>query len=62
MDLAIIDPTSGEVLEGNDVEGVLVAKAHWPSIARTVYKDDPGLVEMAPGRGVTTCEPVSVIQ
>lgn len=39
MDLAIIDPQSGEVLEGNDVEGVLVSKAPWPSLARTVYKD-----------------------
>lgn len=39
FDLEIIDPQSGEVLKGNDVEGVLVARDHWPSLARTVYKD-----------------------
>lgn len=38
-ELEIIDPTSGKVLEGNDVEGVLACKKPWPSIARTVYKD-----------------------
>jgi len=39
FDLEIIDPQSGELLKGNDVEGVLVARDHWPSLARTVYKD-----------------------
>lgn len=38
-ELEIIDPTSGKILEGNDVEGVLACKKPWPSIARTVYKD-----------------------
>ncbi|KAI0071884.1 acetate--CoA ligase [Panus rudis PR-1116 ss-1] len=36
---AILDPTSGKELEGNNVEGVLVIKHPWPSIARTVYQD-----------------------
>ncbi|PSR73241.1 hypothetical protein PHLCEN_2v10901 [Hermanssonia centrifuga] len=36
---AILDPVSGKELEGNNVEGVLVLKAPWPSIARTVYED-----------------------
>ncbi|EGW35009.1 uncharacterized protein SPAPADRAFT_130864 [Spathaspora passalidarum NRRL Y-27907] len=36
---ALIDPVSGVEIEGNDVEGVLVVKDHWPSIARTVYKN-----------------------
>ncbi|KAI5293867.1 Acetyl-coenzyme A synthetase 2-like, mitochondrial [Ascosphaera acerosa] len=34
---AIIDPVSGEELEGNDVEGVLAFKQPWPSMARTVW-------------------------
>jgi len=43
--LEIIDPQSGEVLKGNDVEGVLVARDHWPSLARTVYKDHKRYLE-----------------
>ena len=39
FDVDILDPTSGKILEGNDVEGVLVAKSPWSSIARTVFKD-----------------------
>ncbi|KAH9851031.1 acetate--CoA ligase [Lenzites betulinus] len=35
----ILDPVSGEELKGNSVEGVLVLKHPWPSIARTVYQD-----------------------
>lgn len=38
-ELDIIDPTTGQKLEGDDVEGVLVASKPWPSIARTVYRD-----------------------
>ncbi|CAM1508632.1 Fc.00g054800.m01.CDS01 [Cosmosporella sp. VM-42] len=34
---AIIDPVSGEEIEGNDVEGVLAFKQPWPSMARTVW-------------------------
>ncbi|KAF4582029.1 Acetyl-coenzyme A synthetase [Ophiocordyceps camponoti-floridani] len=34
---AIIDPVSGEEIEGNDVDGVLAFKQPWPSMARTVY-------------------------
>ncbi|WVQ70594.1 acetyl-coenzyme A synthetase [Cryptococcus sp. DSM 104548] len=45
MDLDIIDPTSGAVLEGNDVEGVLVAKKPWPSLARSVYRDHKRYLE-----------------
>ena len=36
---AILDPVTGKELEGYDVEGVLVLKTPWPSIARTVNKD-----------------------
>ncbi|KAK5988789.1 Acetyl-coenzyme A synthetase [Cladobotryum mycophilum] len=36
---AILDPISGEELQGNDVEGVLAFKHPWPSMARTVYGD-----------------------
>lgn len=35
----MIDPVSGVEIEGNDVEGVLVVKDHWPSMARTVYRN-----------------------
>lgn len=34
---AIIDPVSGEEIQGNDVEGVLAFKQPWPSMARTVW-------------------------
>ena len=43
--LDIIDPQSGKVLEGNDVEGVLVAKKPWPSLARTIFKDHKRYLE-----------------
>ena len=35
----ILDPHSGKVLEGNNVEGILCVKNPWPSIARTVWED-----------------------
>lgn len=34
-----MDPTTGAVLEGNDVTGVLAITQPWPSIARTVYNN-----------------------
>jgi acetyl-CoA synthetase len=37
VELAILDPNSGEELKGNGVEGVLAAKYPWPSMARTVW-------------------------
>jgi acetyl-CoA synthetase len=39
IETAILDPVSGEELHGNNVEGVLVLKTPWPSIARTIYQD-----------------------
>ncbi|CAI5757635.1 unnamed protein product [Candida verbasci] len=42
---ALIDPISGVELQGNDVEGVLVIKDHWPSMARTVYKNHARYME-----------------
>ena len=35
----VVDPTSGEVLAGNGVEGVLCVSQPWPGIARTIYGD-----------------------
>ncbi len=35
----VLDPQSGEVLEGNGVEGVLCIKDSWPGQMRTVYGD-----------------------
>lgn len=45
IDAVIIDPTSGKVLEGNDVEGVLAVRSTWPSMARTVYKNHRRFME-----------------
>ncbi|KAF8508730.1 hypothetical protein BU17DRAFT_77923 [Hysterangium stoloniferum] len=42
---AILDPTTGKELVGNNVEGVLAIKAPWPSIARTVYNDHKRYLE-----------------
>lgn len=39
IEVALLDPVSGKELEGSNVEGVLVIKNPWPSIARTVWKD-----------------------
>jgi acetyl-CoA synthetase len=39
IETAILDPVTGKELVGNNVEGVLVIKNPWPSIARTVYQD-----------------------
>ena len=36
----IVDPNSGKILEGNGVEGVLCIRKPWPSMARTVWKDN----------------------
>jgi acetyl-CoA synthetase len=51
---AILDPVSGKELEGNNVEGVLVIKQPWPSIARSVYNDHNRYLEtyMKPYAGV----------
>ncbi|KXN68862.1 acetate--CoA ligase [Conidiobolus coronatus NRRL 28638] len=39
IDPVILDSTTGQVLEGNDVTGVLAIRQPWPSMARTIYKD-----------------------
>jgi len=41
----IVKPESGEVLEGNGVEGALCLKASWPGQARTIFKDHCRFVE-----------------
>jgi len=41
----IVSATSGKILEGNGVEGILCLKKPWPSIARTVYKDHKRYLE-----------------
>lgn len=45
IDAVIIDPVTGKVLEGNDVEGVLAVKSTWPSMARSVYKNHDRYIE-----------------
>ena len=39
IESVILDPQTGKELEGNNVEGVLVIKKPWPSIARTIFRD-----------------------
>lgn len=39
VDVAILEAATGKLIEGGDVEGVLVAKKPWPSLARTVFGD-----------------------
>ncbi|CEG71701.1 Putative Acetyl-coenzyme A synthetase [Rhizopus microsporus] len=41
----ILDPTTGKVLEGNDVTGVLAISQPWPSMARTVYNNHARFLE-----------------
>jgi len=35
----VLEPTTGEIIEGNDVEGVLVLTDSWPGQMRTVFGD-----------------------
>ncbi|KAJ3299017.1 acetyl-CoA synthetase [Borealophlyctis nickersoniae] len=39
IDLAVLCPTTGKELTGNDVEGVLAVRKPFPSVARTVYEN-----------------------
>lgn len=39
IDAVVLDATTGEVIEGNDVEGVLAIRQPWPGIARTCLGD-----------------------
>ncbi len=41
----IVKPETGEVLEGNSVEGALCLRASWPGQARTLYKDHARFVD-----------------
>ncbi|KAJ1949969.1 acetyl-coenzyme A synthetase 2, partial [Linderina pennispora] len=45
VELAILDPQTGEELEGNDVSGVLAIKRPWPSMARTIAGDHKRFLE-----------------
>ena len=42
------DQANVELIEGNDVSGILGIKTHWPSMVRTVYGDH--------NRFMNTCE------
>lgn len=37
MEPALLEPISGAEISSHDVEGVLVFKQAWPSMARTIY-------------------------
>ena len=39
IDTVVLDPMSGEIVEGNDVEGVLAIRSPWPGMARTCLGD-----------------------
>lgn len=39
IDTVVLDPISGEIIKGNNVEGVLAIRSPWPGIARTCLGD-----------------------
>ena len=39
IDTVVLDPVTGKIIEGNDVEGVLALRSPWPGIARTCLGD-----------------------
>lgn len=39
IDTVVLDPMSGEIIEGNDVAGVLGIRLPWPGMARTCLND-----------------------
>ena len=39
IDCVVLDPATGEIVEGNDVEGVLAIRSTWPGMARTCVGD-----------------------
>jgi len=39
IDTVVLDPMSGEIIEGNNVEGVLAIRSPWPGMARTCLGD-----------------------
>ena len=39
IDAVVLDPVSGTVMEGNDVEGVMAIRQPWPGMARTCLGD-----------------------
>lgn len=41
----IVKPDTGEILEGNGIEGALCIKKSWPGQSRTLYKDHARFVE-----------------
>lgn len=41
----VVKPESGDVIEGNGIEGALCIKHSWPGQARTIYKDHARFVE-----------------
>ncbi|KAI9507252.1 acetyl-coenzyme a synthetase [Russula earlei] len=45
IDPVILDPKTGKELPGNNVEGLLVLRNPWPSIARTVFQDHQRYLE-----------------
>lgn len=56
IELGLLDPTTGKEIEGNEVEGVLVVKQPWPSMARTIKGDHKRFMEtyFGPYAGVYT--------
>lgn len=39
IDTVVLDPQTGEVIEGNEIEGVLAIRQPWPGMARTCLGD-----------------------
>lgn len=41
----LVEPETGKVLEGNNVEGALCLKGSWPGQSRSIYKDHDRFIE-----------------
>jgi acetyl-CoA synthetase len=45
IDTVVLDPITGKVVEGNDVNGVLAIRSPWPGMARTCLGDHQRYLE-----------------
>lgn len=45
IDAVLLDPTTGQEITGNEVEGVLAVRTPWPSMARTIFNDHQRYLE-----------------
>jgi acyl-coenzyme A synthetase/AMP-(fatty) acid ligase len=63
IDVVVLDPATGQVLEGNGVEGVLAIRQPWPGMTRTCLGDHERYltVYMKPYPGYVTLYAISTM-